>query len=645
MSSTFPTPKGYRPDIDGLRAIAVTSVVIHHVDSSLLPGGFIGVDIFFVISGFLITSQIYNEIKAGTFSVKRFYKRRINRIVPALSLMVFVCAIVGAIILSPTDLKRLALSSFLSLVGFSNFFFWREYGNYFAADSAEAILLHTWTLGVEEQFYFVWPLLLLLVYSFAARRLGLVLAVFGIVAIGISQYGTAVYSKAAYYLLPTRFFELMIGSLLAVVAAERKSVHDFWSPWYLLLGYGLVFLSLFWLNKESAFPGFNALLPCLGSAALIWAGTNGRPTPLLANRPMVFIGLISYSLYLWHWPLIAYVNYLGIPMGFSVGLAVVGLAVILAWTSWKYVEVPFRTSGVPLLFSRVLLRRLIVPVTIFSAFAAACQYSNGFPQRFDSMVSSFEAMAALKPNESRKGCHASISEYQIDISSDCRLGVAKPEVDGILLGDSYANHFTGMVDVLAHAAGITISDYTMDGCPPVLGYESSMRESYVERCAWRNRHVYSLLEKRHYRYVILAADWPYDEAALEPLDDSIARIVASGARPVVVLGNQQIAKAASCPIKQLMFRPERTCSVPQSSPPSYWEKVRSRFPEVRFVDPNHVICEKGACSPVNSGILLYRDDGHLNDAGSRLVGERLRERGVTLNAERAATAAPLLQSR
>ena len=201
----------YRPDIDGLRAIAVLSVLIHHLSEPFLPGGFVGVDIFFVISGFLITSQVHTEAREGTFSIRQFYKRRINRILPALLTVVAVSLAVGVLLLSPADLFLLARSAVYASLGLSNVFFWREYGNYFAGNAREAPLLHTWSLGIEEQFYVIWPLLVLLLVRTRPRLTVILVAVITVALIALSEVAAGMFASASYYLLPTRFFELMIG--------------------------------------------------------------------------------------------------------------------------------------------------------------------------------------------------------------------------------------------------------------------------------------------------------------------------------------------------------------------------------------------------------------------------------------------------
>ena len=238
----------YRSDIDGLRAVAVIAVLLHHLKASLLPGGYVGVDIFFVISGFLITSQVFSEVKRNAFSLKGFYQRRINRIVPALAAVLLATVIAGAFILSPVDLVRLNVSALLSLLGVSNIYIWVKYGNYFAADASEAPLLHTWSLGIEEQFYVIWPLFIVLLYRLAPRYVLPVLAIGVVLAVGVSEYATGVFATAAYYLLPTRFFELMLGGLLAIYLHSPRVIGKRAAHGYALAGYLLIGFSLFALN-------------------------------------------------------------------------------------------------------------------------------------------------------------------------------------------------------------------------------------------------------------------------------------------------------------------------------------------------------------------------------------------------------------
>lgn len=620
----------YRSDIDGLRAIAVIAVFINHLNSSLLPGGFIGVDIFFVISGFLITSQVFSEVKRNVFSLKSFYQRRINRIVPALVTVLLISVIAGAFILSPADLTRLNASSLFSLLGASNIYIWMKYGNYFAADASEAPLLHTWSLGIEEQFYLIWPLFIVLLYRWAPRYMLSALVVGVVLAAGLSEYATRVFATASYYLLPTRFFELMLGGLLAIYLQQPRVIGKVVAHGYALAGSLLVGGALFVLNDSSAFPGIDALIPCLGVTLLILAGSGDVRLPLLSSRPMVFIGLISYSLYLCHWPLIAYLNYLDIPIDLPMALSVVLASVIIAWALWRFVEVPFRRSGAALRFSRVFTRRFALPALGLALLAGLSQQWDGFPTRFSPGVSTLEAMTLSKPSELRSGCHVPNALYRTEPSPECHLGAKKERLDGIMVGDSFTNHFTGMVDILARPDGITLMDYTMDSCPPILGYSGGMPAVYAAHCAIRNERVFKLIEQNHYPYVVLAASWPKDEAAAGIVEASLKRVVENSGQVIVILKNQNIEDAATCPIRRLMFGRERKCSTTQTAIPHYWAQMHEKFPQVHFIDPNKVICPERLCSPIIEGNLLYLDNAHLNEKGSRFIGRTLLDKGYSL---------------
>lgn len=621
----------YRSDIDGLRAIAVLAVFLHHLSPGWLPGGFIGVDIFFVISGYLITSQVFQELREGSFSLKRFYQRRINRIVPALFTVLLACVLVGSVLLSPVDLIRLYHNALYALLGVSNLFIWLKYGNYFAADASEAPLLHTWSLGVEEQFYLLWPLMVLLVYRFAPRYLLWLLGVGVVLAVGFSEYATGIFATAAYYLLPTRFFELMLGGWLAIWHVQhRPKVGAGQSLACTVSGYLAIAAPLWMLNEQSTFPGFNALWPCLGTLLLIQAGSGGGRSPLLASRPMVFIGLVSYSLYLWHWPLIAYLNYLEVPMSVGLALLVMALALLLAWLSWRYVEKPFRRSGVQLSFPRVVVRRFALPVLGLAVLAGVGQWLDGFPQRFSPQVLALEAMTLDKPAQNRRGCHVPNALYRTEPNTDCRLGAKKADLDGIMVGDSFANHFTGMVDLLAKRDNISLMDYTLDSCPPILGYRERMPAVYADHCALRNQRVFELIERNRYPYVVLAGNWPPDEASGRLVEASLEKAVATSGEVIVILDNPMIEKGATCPIRQLMFGLTDACTVAQRSRPQYWGHVKARFTNIRFIDPDQVICQAGQCSPMIDGKLLYLDPAHLNAVGSRFIGQTLLARGYSL---------------
>ena len=302
----------YRADIDGLRAIAVLPVVLFHFGFSTFAGGFVGVDVFFVISGFLITSLIVVEIDESRFSIVRFYERRIRRIFPALFLVIIVTSIASAIILLPNDLKRYAKSVVAADWFFSNFEFWREAG-YFDVDAHQKPLLHTWSLAVEEQFYLIFPPFLLLAARYLRRRYLLIIMPIFVLSLTFSIW--AVYAKPslAFYLTPSRMWEIMLGAWLALIPWEagKRFIPPSGYGLLTLLGIGMIAYGVFTFSANTPFPGAMALLPCGGAALVIFGGQNhpSMVSRLLATGPLVFVGKISYSLYLWHWPLIVLAAY------------------------------------------------------------------------------------------------------------------------------------------------------------------------------------------------------------------------------------------------------------------------------------------------------------------------------------------------
>jgi len=382
------------------------------------------------------------------------------------------------------------------------------------------------------------------------------------------------------------------------------------------------------LTRQSSFPGINALWPCAGTALAIWAGSGQQPPhTVLATPPLVFIGRMSYSLYLWHWPLIAFLHYLDIDVGSLGAVGVAGAAILLAWLSWKFLEVPMRRSGASQPFPTILARRLVAPLCLLLIVGAAVSQARGFPQRFDPRVATLEADSAVKPQELRHGCHVPTAQYDTAPSARCRIGDGNAPVEGILIGDSFANHFTGMIDVMAGAEGISVMDFTMDRCPPILGYETRNGPVYAQKCMRRNAAAYRFIAQNHFKRVILAANWPLDARAGDLLSQSLDILLSGGADVTIVLGNEGISGAATCPIRRLMFHRHTRCDAPRQDPPPYFAQIRAHLPQVHFIDPNQVICDASACDPVLDGVLLYRDDVHLNDVGSRMIGDRLLSRG------------------
>lgn len=353
----------YRPDIDGLRAIAILAVVLFHSFPEIMPGGFIGVDIFFVISGYLISTIIFSSLERDRFSLVEFYVRRINRIFPALILMLFSCLAVGWFVLFNDEYRQLGKHTVAGAGFIQNFILFIE-GGYFDNAADTKPLLHLWSLAVEEQFYIFWPLLLALVWK---RQWGFlkITSFIAVISFAANIYLMHRNPTAAFYLPASRFWELMIGGMLAYAVLHRPQLIGKHKNTQSTLGFALLLIGLFFLNKGRDFPGWWALLPTLGAFFIITAGPNAwLNEKLLTNKLMLWIGLISYPLYLWHWPLLSYLRVVvGDASQLERGVAVL-IAVVLSWLTYMFIEKPFRFGKNPRVKSVYLLVTMLLMLII-----------------------------------------------------------------------------------------------------------------------------------------------------------------------------------------------------------------------------------------------------------------------------------------
>jgi peptidoglycan/LPS O-acetylase OafA/YrhL len=368
----------YRPDIDGLRAVAVLAVVAYHAFPHRLPGGFVGVDVFFVISGFLITSIILRGVEAGRFSFVEFYARRVRRIFPALIVILAFCFAAGWFELWTREFRQLGKHIFAAMGFASNFVLWKETG-YFDARAETKPLLHLWSLGIEEQFYLVWPLLVWGAYRLRRSVAPLIVAVL-LSSFALSIWWVTREPGAAFFLPLPRFWELMVGCGLAWAALHRGLPKPGVRAELLsVAGLGAIGAAMLMLRPESAFPGWWALLPTLGAMLVIAAGPETRLNKHVLSQPaVVFIGLISYPLYLWHWPILTFLRMSRLePLSTPLRLAAVGASIGLAWLTYRFVELPIRSSR-----PRRLAPALCGALASVGMVGFALAWSNGLPWRF-----------------------------------------------------------------------------------------------------------------------------------------------------------------------------------------------------------------------------------------------------------------------
>lgn len=474
-SNSTCTQLSYRADIDGLRAVAVLSVLFCHAGIGL-SGGYVGVDVFFVISGFLITSLILKDLRQDRFSMREFWVRRIRRIVPALFVVTFATLVAGWFLLLPDAYTSLGKSVVALVLIMANVNFWSEIG-YFNPAAEVKPLLHTWSLAVEEQFYLIFPLFLMVIARLKQfhRLFGIVLFA-SVLSLGLSAYGTRIRPEAAFYLLPTRAFELLIGVLLALRPpdAAPAAPRNLYGEIICLFGLGLIVIPCVIYSYATPFPGLYALPPVLGAAILIHRGAiSGRPSLVhrfLAWRVMVFIGLISYSLYLWHWPLIAFARYLLGEIDYRIAFTLVGASFGLGVLSWRYVETPFRSRRV---FSsqRGLFAVTSVGFIIVSAGGAYVQYAEGAPQRLSPRA---RRIAATSQRDA-----AYIRELRAeDIPANLvQYGAHGVPPHCLVWGDSHAMAILPAIAALCLEEGVAVLGATRSGTPPAVGYYRKSRRA------------------------------------------------------------------------------------------------------------------------------------------------------------------------
>ena len=363
----------YRQEIDGLRALAVLSVILFHADFSFFSGGFIGVDIFFVISGYLITTLIIDELESDNFSLIQFYERRARRILPALFFVMMLCIPFAWALLPPYELKSFSKSLIATSLFASNFFFWKD-GGYFETTSELKPLLHTWSLAVEEQYYLFFPPFLILFWKFRKHWLISTILIVSVLSLVAAQILSTYKPVFNFFLLPTRIWELAIGTIIGIQLnhKHRISYPTTYRQLLSIVGFIAILVSAISFSKETPYPSLYTLVPTAGAALiLVFADRNTFIGSFLAFRPLVFIGLMSYSLYLWHQPILAFAKYYLIVLGFDLtALALVGIFFI-SYSTWKYVETPFRKSQ---LFSRNIIFNLSFFASIF--FIVFGYYSN-----------------------------------------------------------------------------------------------------------------------------------------------------------------------------------------------------------------------------------------------------------------------------
>ena len=634
LSSTHPK---YRTDIDGLRAVAVLSVVVFHAFPALIPGGFIGVDIFFVISGFLISTILMRELELGTFSFAAFYGRRIRRIFPALLTVMAACLAFGWFALFPDELKQLGLHAAGGAGFMSNIVLWQEVGYFDRAADTKA-LLHLWSLAIEEQFYIVWPVLLLLAWKRRWNLLAMT-AVIALASFAVNAGGIAAFPTATFYSPASRAWELLAGALLAGIVLKPQAV-----PLLARLGASvppnlrsaagalLVAAGLALITTESRFPGWYALLPVAGAVLVLGAGPHAwLNRTLLSNRFMVGFGLISYPLYLWHWPLLSFAHIVesGVPAP-ELRAAAIGVAIVLAWLTWRFIERPLRFGA-----SRHKALVLAVAMAALAGAGALVWHKGGLPARA-AIVDNARHQKSLVLVEDVKNAQACKKRYGFDsLYEYCLMADPAKEPTVAMIGDSHAYHVSA--GLLKHYTSIGENMVYFGTRIPYWGlvagddpYQQATQP--MLELALNTPAIRTVIISTHAR---LADGDPYAAAITAAARETLRRFTEAGKHVILMEDVPILSFDPRACIKRAGVASSATrspCAMPRAevdaqSPQN--ERIVAallrEFPSVELFRTIPHLCDDKYCWAMKDGNMLYRDKDHLSYEGDLYIGKKFAE--------------------
>ena len=610
----------YRPDIDGLRGIAVLAVVLFHAFPNFIKGGFVGVDIFFVISGYLITSILLIEQESSEFTILKFYSRRIRRIFPALIIVILSIFIFGWFFLAPGEYKSLGHHVFGGATFLSNFLSWKESG-YFESTSITKPLWHLWSLAIEEQFYILWPLAMWILWNHKVKRV-LITSLLIFTSFVFCLYLTSDDSSAAFYSPPSRIWEIMIGAMLANYPLSTKTNYN---NIFSFCGLIYILLAFIFINESSLFPGLPALLPTIGAALIILAGPNAFINrTILSRRIIVFLGLVSFPFYLWHWPLLSFSKMLSEhEIVFSGKILLIMTSLFLAWVTYKFVETPIKHTP-----NQYIIKILIALMVFSGSVGLYCEKKNGFEARMPKILKNLNDPKYLQLISSkgwRQGI-CNITKFQ-DFSgySQCPVGGNQHATESIFLwGDSQAAHlYPGYLKRFGDTHKII--QRTGDACPPLL----KVGKENLKYCKENNDSIFNFLKNEKPSTVVLAARWqiqPWDH-----LGETIKQLKKLGIKNIDLIGPFPFWINGLIQQLFLEFKSGKTMFIPkrmnaglmqESAPIDKAMKDYAKELNVRYISPLDILCNQDGCITrlgETSDSLITFDNSHLTRAGSEFL--------------------------
>ncbi|UGA47081.1 acyltransferase [Bradyrhizobium quebecense] len=591
----------YRPDIDGLRAVAVSAVILFHAFPGALPGGFVGVDIFFVISGYLITGIVTSELHDKTFSIAAFYERRIRRIFPALIVVLAATVFVGLRLLLPNELHSLGKNAVASALFAANLMLLSEV-NYFDVDAHLKPLLHLWSLGIEEQFYLAWPLILL---ALPRRRMPVAAAI-GLAASFVLNLALVANHPAAAFFLPfTRAWELMAGALLTFVPEQPRAAKEATA----IVGLVAIEASFFLFTDKMTFPGWAAALPVAGASLLI-ASQGSTVNRILSLRPFVGVGLISYSLYLWHWPVLVFLQgYLFRPLNDTLGFIAVVLASALSVLTYFAIERPLRRR------SRVLPIGAAMAAAGALGLYAALVKPTDLPAELQAMLSAADGVGAWRVHEcmlldGEDGNFRNCSERKRPLIA--------------IWGDSTASALIPGFRKLQQDHEFGISQLTVSSCHPLLVPARSANHYCIEK----NAEIVRRISEVKPDVVVLHATWDVDDR-IETTKPTIDALREAGVPRIIILGPAPAWRGGLPNAAVNYFRrngkiiPEWTSQYVDSDAGDRTMSVIAGELGVQYVSVRRALCRGDECLASVNGSITARDIIHLTKAGSEFLVQQI----------------------
>jgi len=625
----------YRAEIDGLRALAVLPVVLFHAGFEIFKGGFVGVDVFFVISGYLITSIILSEMEVGSFSITKFYERRARRILPALFAVMLICMPFAWFWMLPEQLKSFSQALVAVSIFSSNILFWRDV-NYFAESSELHPLLHTWSLAVEEQFYIFFPLLLLILWPFGKKKIFLTFIIIAFISLLVSEWGWRNSPVANFYLAPSRAWELMFGAIAAIYIEKTGPIkNNFLS----LLGFFMILYSVFLFDEKTPFPSVYTLVPVIGTFLLIVFGSAKTIiSRILMQKQIVFLGLISYSLYLWHQPIFAFAKIRLLESDEYLRSILIIFSVIMGWFSWKFIEQPFRSNKKHSSFTRQQIFSLSgIFIVIFITLGLIGHFNNGFKEREYNSINFSIIEQKLQPSVGfGLECTRDFQELSICSTSD------KPTV--VVWGDSYAAHL--IPGILASSNNILLRQHTKNACSPLLDvswFGDKRTTNWGKECIEFNDSVFSWIKNNEsIELVVISSPFDYiekynfiDKSGAQSqatvkktayyLKKTIDRISDIGKSVVIVSPppkEKNKSNIGDCLKHQNIFNNDIECNFPLILDTAPYKMLRLLEKDHNIYWLYEDICQENICNASIDGVFIYRDSGHLAIEGSKYLGKK-----------------------